>query len=66
MQMELIRTLKANNVSAILIMHNIDQVIEIAERAIILRREKRVGEVDILAEGPACYEKIVKMLKESQ
>ena len=60
--MELIRTLKKNNVSVILIMHNIDQVVEIAERAIVLRRGKRVGEVDIVAEGPACHEKIVKML----
>ncbi len=60
--MELLRTLKKNNVSIILIMHNIDQVVEIAERAIILRRGKRVGEVDIVAEGPDCHEKIVKML----
>jgi len=34
----------------------------IAERAIVLRRGKRVGEVDIVAEGPACHENIVKML----
>lgn len=60
--MELIRTLKNNKVSIVLIMHNIDQVVEIAERAIVLRRGKRVGEVDIVAEGPAFHEKIVKML----
>jgi len=60
--MDLIRSLKRNNVTMILIMHNIDQVVEIAERAIILRRGRRVGEVDIIAEGPASYENIVKML----
>lgn len=58
----LIEELKSQRVALIVIMHNIDQVLRIAERAIVLRRGKRVGGVDICEFGPGCYEEIVKML----
>ncbi|MCU0488284.1 MAG: D-xylose ABC transporter ATP-binding protein, partial [Anaerolineales bacterium] len=58
----LIEELKSQGVALIVIMHNIDQVLRIAERAIVLRRGKRVGGVDICEFGPGCYEEIVKML----
>lgn len=59
---QLIRDLKQHGVSVILIMHNIDQVIEIAERAIVLRQGIRVGEVDIRTEGAASRDKIIQMM----
>ena len=59
---KLINDLRNRNVTLIVIMHNLDQVLRIAERAIILRRGKRVGHVDICEVGPSCQEEIVKML----
>jgi len=59
---QLIQDLKNHNITLIVIMHNIDQVLKIAERAIILRRGKRVGMVDVCESGTTCYEDIVKML----
>lgn len=59
---QLIQDLKNHNVTLVVIMHNLDQVLRIADRAIILRRGKRVGAVNICEAGPGCYEEIVKML----
>ncbi|MFM8320489.1 MAG: ATP-binding cassette domain-containing protein [Chloroflexota bacterium] len=58
----LIQELKSQGVSLLVIMHNIEQVMQIAERAIVLRRGRRVGGVNICEFGPGCYEEIVKML----
>jgi simple sugar transport system ATP-binding protein len=58
----LIGDLRNRNVTLIVIMHNLEQVLRIAERAIVLRRGKRVGVVDICERGPSCQEEIVKML----
>jgi ABC-type sugar transport system ATPase subunit len=58
----LIEELKAQGVTLIVIMHNIDQVLRVAERAVVLRRGRRVGQVNICEFGPGCYEEIVKML----
>jgi len=58
----LIQDLKKHNITLVVIMHNLDQVLRIAERAIILRRGKRVGAVDISERGQDCYEEIVKLL----
>jgi len=59
---QLIDDLKAHNVTIIVIMHNLEQVLRIADRAIVLRRGKRVGMVDIREKGPGCYDEIAKML----
>lgn len=61
--MELIRELKKHEVSVIIIMHNIEQVMEMAGRAIILKRGKRVGTKQIIKEDKKqCHDEIVKML----
>ncbi len=61
--LDLIRTLCNNGLSIVLIMHNIDQVLEVASRAIILRRGNRRGSIDI--KGPDDHEahnQIVRLL----
>lgn len=59
--MQLIKDLKQHDVSVILIMHNIDQVLQVAERAIILKRGQRVGMVDC-TQSAECHDRIVKLL----
>jgi ABC-type sugar transport system ATPase subunit len=61
--LQLIRTLKSHNLSVIVIMHNIEHVMEVAERAIVLRSGARRGTVDL--NGPKdrkSHDKIVQML----
>lgn len=60
--MKLIGDLKKHNVSVIIIMHNIKQVMEVAERAIILKMGERVGTREIIKGNEKCYDEIVKML----
>ena len=59
---QLIQDLKNHNITLVVIMHNLDQVLRIAERAIILRHGNRVGSVDIAKRGPECRDEIVKLL----
>ncbi len=59
--MQLIKDLKQHDVSVILIMHNIEQVLQVAERAIILKRGQRVGTVDC-NQSTECHDRIVKLL----
>lgn len=59
--MQLIKDLKQHDVSVILIMHNIEQVLQVAERAIILKRGERVGTVNC-NQSTECHDNIVKML----
>jgi D-xylose transport system ATP-binding protein len=42
--LEMIRRLPAHGVSVILISHNLEQVMEVADRAIVLRRGRMIGE----------------------
>jgi simple sugar transport system ATP-binding protein len=61
--LDLIRTLKSHNLSVIVIMHNIEHVMEVAERAIVMRSGTRRGTVDL--KGPQdreSHDKIVQML----
>lgn len=60
--MELIKDLKKHDVTVIIIMHNIEQVMEVAERAIILKRGKRVGTKKIIQGDKSCHDEIMKML----
>ena len=61
--LDLIRTLKSHNLSVIVIMHNIEQVMEVAERAIVMRSGKRRGTVDLNGpEDRESHDKIVQML----
>ena len=43
----LIKNLVSMVKGIVVISHNIDQIVDIAHRAVVLRRGKRVGEVDI-------------------
>jgi simple sugar transport system ATP-binding protein len=61
--LDLIRTLKSHDLSVIVIMHNIEHVMEVAERAIVMRSGTRRGTVDL--NGPKdreSHDKIVQML----
>ncbi|KAJ04248.1 ATP-binding cassette domain-containing protein [Sulfitobacter mediterraneus] len=61
--LDLIRTLKSHNLSVIVIMHNIEHVMEVAERAIVMRSGTRRGTVNL--NGPQdreSHDEIVKML----
>jgi D-xylose transport system ATP-binding protein len=49
--LDLIRRLVANGTSAILISHNLDQVTEIADRAVVMRQGRVVGEAVPTAEN---------------
>ena len=61
--LELIRSLKSRGLSVILIMHNIEHVMQIAERAIVMRQGRRRGEVLIGSQSDsAAHEAIVQML----
>jgi len=61
--LDLIRTLKSHNLSVILIMHNIEHVMEVAERAIVMRSGTRRGTVDLKGpEDRESHDKIVQML----
>jgi simple sugar transport system ATP-binding protein len=60
---KVIKDLQEHGVTFIMIMHNIDQVTQLAERAIVLRRGKRAGEVDIQQMGSEeSRDTIVKMM----
>ncbi len=59
---DLIRDLKKQGVSVILIMHNIEQVLQIAERAIVLKRGRRVGTKVITGHEDSCYDEIIRLL----
>lgn len=61
--LDLIRTLKSHNLSVIVIMHNIEHVMEVAERAIVMRSGTRRGTVNL--NGPddrESHDAIIKML----
>jgi D-xylose transport system ATP-binding protein len=57
--LRMIRTLPERGVSVILISHNLDHVSEIADRAIVIRRGRKVGEARPEASG---HEEIVSMI----
>jgi ABC-type sugar transport system ATPase subunit len=60
---ELIRSLAERGLSVIVIMHNIDHVLQVASRAIVMRSGKRRGEVMIAGpEDRKAHESIVAML----
>ncbi len=61
--LDLIRTLSRRGLSVILIMHNIEHVMQVASRAIVLRHGQRRGTVAIA--GPhdrAAHDEIIRML----
>jgi D-xylose transport system ATP-binding protein len=51
--LDLIRRLKSNGVAVILISHSLDHVMEVADRAIVMRRGRKVGEAEPTAENQA-------------
>lgn len=61
--LDLIRTLKSHDLSVIVIMHNIEHVMEVAERAIVMRSGTRRGTVDLNGpEDRESHDRIVQML----
>ena len=56
---KIIRSLPAKGISVILITHNMKQAIELADRAIVLRQGRKVGEVEAIAENE---QEIVSMI----
>ena len=61
--LDLIRDTKRHGLSVILIMHNIEHVLEVAERAIVMRQGRRRGTVDIA--GPKdteAHDAIIRLL----
>jgi len=44
---ELIRKLRRDNVAVLLITHNMDRVIEVCDRAVVLRQGRKVAELDV-------------------
>jgi len=61
--LELIRTLSRRGLSVILIMHNIEHVMQVASRAIVLRQGRRRGTVPIAdPENRAVHDHIIRML----
>jgi ABC-type sugar transport system ATPase subunit len=57
--LQIVQRLPETGVSVILITHNLDDVISIASRAVVLRQGKQVGEVPATAEN---HERIVSMI----
>jgi D-xylose transport system ATP-binding protein len=57
--LRLVRKLPENGVSVVLISHNLEQVIAVADRAVILRQGKKVGE---LAPTEANHEAMVSLI----
>ena len=57
--LRLIKRLAEENVAVILISHNLDQVSEVADRAVVMRRGKIVGEV---SPTPANHPQIVSLI----
>lgn len=60
--LDLIRTLRAHGLSVVLIMHNIEHVQQVAERAIIMRQGRRRGTVGICGDAKAAHDEIVRLL----
>jgi len=61
--LELIRGLRHRGLSVILVMHNIEHVIQVAESAVVLRQGRRGGAVTISGAGDrAAHDEIVRML----
>ena len=61
--LDLIRGTKAQGLSVILIMHNIEHVMQVAERAVVMRAGRRRGAVDIAGpDDEAAHDAIVRML----
>ena len=61
--LELIRSLGARGLSVIVVMHNIEHVVQVASRAIVMRRGTRRGSVDIAGpEDREAHDRIVGML----
>ncbi|ROS43972.1 ATP-binding cassette domain-containing protein [Amycolatopsis thermoflava] len=57
--LRLVRQLPENGISVILISHNLEEVISVADRAVVLRQGKMVGEVAATAEN---HETIVSLI----
>jgi simple sugar transport system ATP-binding protein len=61
--LDLIRSLKDRGMSVILIMHNIEHVLQVASRAVVMRAGRNRGEVAIAGPGDtAAHAEIVRML----
>jgi D-xylose transport system ATP-binding protein len=57
--LRLVRQLPEAGVAVIIISHNLEEVISVADRAVVLRQGKKVGEVDATAEN---HEEMVSMI----
>jgi len=57
--MNLVRRLPEQGVSVILITHNMDQVVEVADRALVLRRGTSVGEMPATRENQAALVSLI-------
>jgi ABC-type sugar transport system ATPase subunit len=57
--LRMIKGLSEKDVSVVLISHNLDQVTEIADRVIVMRRGRKIGEADAVPEN---QERIVSMI----
>lgn len=60
--LQLVESLKNHKISVILIMHNIEQVMRVADRAIILRTGKRVGNIEIKKNDKECRDQIISLM----
>jgi ABC-type sugar transport system ATPase subunit len=61
--LELIRSLGGKGLSVILVMHNIEHVLQVADRAIVLRHGERRGSVNLSGrEDRTAHDRIVSML----
>ncbi|SBW22367.1 ABC transporter [Candidatus Protofrankia californiensis] len=57
--LDLVRQLPSTDIAVILISHNLEEVVSVANRAVVLRQGKKVGEVDATLEN---REKIVSLI----
>ena len=57
--LRLVKRLPEQGISVILISHNLDQVMEVADRAVVMRRGEKVGEAAPDAEN---HDRIVRMI----
>ena len=60
--LDLIRTLKSHGLSVVLIMHNVEHILQVAERAIVLRGGRRRGNVSISEGNATAHDEIVRLM----
>jgi D-xylose transport system ATP-binding protein len=57
--LRMVKRLPEHGISVILISHNLDQVAEVADRVVVMRRGRKVGEA---RPDPASHDEIIRMI----